>query len=406
MSESSPENLQERKSITERSCIAVDELLSLMVHALVPLRSEASGIECIATVDRMAYDPWGDRRFASTTVGASDPTNAIQPASTNRGYTGHEMLDQGNLGLIHMNGRLYDPTLARFVSADPFVQDPHATQSLNRYAYVWNDPLNSTDPSGYFKFLGINIDLRTIAGIAVAAFTGGAVSAWIIDGAYAAGPITAAHLAGVTMTAGIAGGAAAGFTGSMVMTKGNVNASLKGAVVGAAFGGLGAYGATNNLDALQMTAANAALGGTAAKLQGGSFADGFKLSGISAGASEAYRYMVGRYSDPLPGENRAYPFYTPNPDTGEQYPIDSRLNVIGNNGPGFFCSQGTLCSRALNLVPGINATAGLHDFFFNMRNHPEFTTVNNVGTMLPAAALTYAGLLRGALSVQLAIEKK
>jgi predicted DNA-binding transcriptional regulator AlpA len=50
MSESSPENLQERKSITERSCIAVDELLSLMVHALVPLRSEASGIECIATV--------------------------------------------------------------------------------------------------------------------------------------------------------------------------------------------------------------------------------------------------------------------------------------------------------------------------------------------------------------------
>jgi hypothetical protein len=48
-----------------------------------------------------------------------------------------------------MNGRVYDPRLARFVSADPLVQRPGRGQAFNRYAYVFNDPLSATDPSGY-----------------------------------------------------------------------------------------------------------------------------------------------------------------------------------------------------------------------------------------------------------------
>jgi len=70
-------------------------------------------------------------------------------AITDKGYTGHEQLD--NVGLIHMNGRVYDPTLGRFLSADPNIQAPTNTQSLNRYAYVLNNPLSATDPSGYFS---------------------------------------------------------------------------------------------------------------------------------------------------------------------------------------------------------------------------------------------------------------
>jgi len=49
-----------------------------------------------------------------------------------------------------MNGRIYDPTLDRFLQADPFIQAPKNSQSFNRYAYVWNNPLSYTDPSGYF----------------------------------------------------------------------------------------------------------------------------------------------------------------------------------------------------------------------------------------------------------------
>ena len=66
----------------------------------------------------------------------------------NRGYTGHEQLD--DLGLIHMNGRVYDPTLARFVSADPHIQAPYNSQSLNRYSYALNNPMKYVDPSGFF----------------------------------------------------------------------------------------------------------------------------------------------------------------------------------------------------------------------------------------------------------------
>ncbi|MCG8520658.1 MAG: hypothetical protein MI744_00450, partial [Pseudomonadales bacterium] len=49
-----------------------------------------------------------------------------------------------------MNGRVYDPTLGRFLSADPFVPHPTATQSFNHYSYVKNNPLSYTDPSGFF----------------------------------------------------------------------------------------------------------------------------------------------------------------------------------------------------------------------------------------------------------------
>ena len=48
-----------------------------------------------------------------------------------------------------MNGRVYDPQIGRFLSADPFVQAPWFSQSFNRYSYVWNNPLSAIDPSGY-----------------------------------------------------------------------------------------------------------------------------------------------------------------------------------------------------------------------------------------------------------------
>ncbi|KJZ13316.1 hypothetical protein TW85_13955 [Marinomonas sp. S3726] len=57
------------------------------------------------------------------------------------------MLD--NVGLIHMNGRVYDPELGRFVSADPKVPDPFNSQAFNRYTYVYNNPLSFTDPDGF-----------------------------------------------------------------------------------------------------------------------------------------------------------------------------------------------------------------------------------------------------------------
>jgi RHS repeat-associated protein len=65
---------------------------------------------------------------------------------TRDGFTGHEHLD--NVGLVHMNGRVYDPAIARFLSPDPVVTSPFNRQDLNRYSYAWNSPLSVVDPTG------------------------------------------------------------------------------------------------------------------------------------------------------------------------------------------------------------------------------------------------------------------
>ncbi|WP_353390254.1 RHS repeat domain-containing protein, partial [Halopseudomonas sabulinigri] len=118
-------------------------------------------------LERFSYDAWGKRRNLD---GTDDSAYDLQgqgllPAlSTHHGFTGHEMLDE--MSLVHMNGRLYDPLIARFVSADPNIDGLYTTQGLNSYTYVHNNPLNKTDPSGYFSlskvFKGIKKALSKI----------------------------------------------------------------------------------------------------------------------------------------------------------------------------------------------------------------------------------------------------
>jgi hypothetical protein len=48
-----------------------------------------------------------------------------------------------------MKGRVYDPLAGRFMTADPITQAPFWSQGLNRYSYVFNNPINNTDPSGF-----------------------------------------------------------------------------------------------------------------------------------------------------------------------------------------------------------------------------------------------------------------
>ncbi len=48
-----------------------------------------------------------------------------------------------------MGGRIYDPGLGRFMSADPIISDVSNVQRLNQYSYVLNSPLSYLDPSGF-----------------------------------------------------------------------------------------------------------------------------------------------------------------------------------------------------------------------------------------------------------------
>jgi RHS repeat-associated protein len=67
---------------------------------------------------------------------------------TDRLFTGQRF--DGTIGLYDYGARFYDPALGRFISADPIVPKPGNPQALNRYSYVYNNPLRYTDPSGHW----------------------------------------------------------------------------------------------------------------------------------------------------------------------------------------------------------------------------------------------------------------
>ena len=96
--------------------------------------------------DALTSGPGATFTQAFDAFGAPDPDNA---ELTRNGFTGHD--HDRDLGLIDMKGRVYDPLAAQFLSADPVMQAPHWSQGMNRYAYVFNDPVNATDPSGFIS---------------------------------------------------------------------------------------------------------------------------------------------------------------------------------------------------------------------------------------------------------------
>ena len=94
--------------------------------------------------ERQAFYPWGNRREPDDwTSLITTPVSNI----TGRGYTMHEHLD--GFALINMNGRVYDPQIARFLSPDPILQESGYWLNYIRYGYCLNNPLIYTDPSGY-----------------------------------------------------------------------------------------------------------------------------------------------------------------------------------------------------------------------------------------------------------------
>lgn len=101
-----------------------------------------------AIAERRYYDAFGDIK-SYIGQAANQYSHWLGFASaTTMGFTGHKTLVAA--GVIHMGGRVYDASIGRFLSADPHIQAPLNSQSLNRYSYTLNNPLSFTDPSGYF----------------------------------------------------------------------------------------------------------------------------------------------------------------------------------------------------------------------------------------------------------------
>lgn len=219
-------------------------------------------------IQSLSFNAWGGRRDGET-WSDHDLTQLFNNTSvldslivhTTRGFTGHEMLDE--VGIIHMNGRIYDPRLARFLQADPILQAPTSTQNLNRYSYTLNNPLNATDPSGFVHWKEVQQGLKQVVAIVIAV-----VAAIVCQ--TCAGPVLAAVMA----MASAIGAAINGASGSGIL-----RAAVAGAVMSFVPGGPGWN--------LGKAAVSGVLGGIASMIQGGKFGHGFASAAVSSGLGPA-----------------------------------------------------------------------------------------------------------------------
>jgi RHS repeat-associated protein len=123
------------------SQMAAMRVLTSTGSTLYYLRSDHLGSTSVimdatgTKIGEMRYKPYGEIRY----------TDGISP--TNRQFTGQYA--DGNLNLVQMGARWYSPAVGRWLSPDTVVPDPTSPQSLNRFAYVRNSPLNRIDPTGH-----------------------------------------------------------------------------------------------------------------------------------------------------------------------------------------------------------------------------------------------------------------
>jgi RHS repeat-associated protein len=253
---------------------------------------------------RYTYDAWGKQSTQYTNTGGG----ITNTAPTTRGFTDHEMLT--DYGLIHMNGRVYDPVLGRFLSADPNVDGVEDAQGYNRYSYVGNNPMNATDPSGYFS---LKDALKIVAIAVVAWFTAGlALQAWAVisTGSGFVGGLagalasvgTAAGWAGGgwAIAAGVGAGFGASFAGSL-LNGGSVGDAFKAGIIGGIVGGISAGIAGKIGDFAKghewfrgagQHLAHGATQGALTELQGGEFRHGFYAAFASSAASGPIRELM------------------------------------------------------------------------------------------------------------------
>jgi RHS repeat-associated protein len=219
--------------------------------------------------ERLRFDPWGK---PMTPLGSKARTG-------DRGFTGHEHLAGG---LIHMNGRIYDPVLGRFLSADIVVQFPSAITSYNRYAYVMNNPLAFTDPSGYF-----------VAEI-IAIYT-----------AIAASYGTLAMIAAIAFDISVIGAAIAAATGHMTAARRFLAAAITFATAGTSYAVIGAFAAggvqSGSLEGAVVAGLSAAFFAAAGGIAdaGGFEVGSLGRAGMHVGAGAMRSMLTG--TDPLRG---------------------------------------------------------------------------------------------------------
>ncbi len=229
--------------------------------------------ESAAVRERLSYSPFGQRRNLDWTNSAVQ----IIAIENHHGFTGHEHLD--DVGFIHMNGRVYDPTLGRFISADPNIQYPNNTQGYNRYTYVNNNPLSLTDPSGFDFISNVIQDFANIfhrnsdvIDTGIKLYIG-----YQIGQAFGGSSVLGSSIGGATTAA---------------LTGGDV---VQGAAFAAAFATIGLIDVGSDPLKWAVTiTAHGVVGGIQSEVQGGSFNQGFWSAAVGKSVTLGMNFQWGK----------------------------------------------------------------------------------------------------------------
>ena len=246
----------------------------------------------------MSFDAWGERREGDdwTPMTTIELMN-FDSSTTTKGFTGHEMLDE--VGLIHMNGRIYDPRLGRFMQADPFIQLATDGQMYNRYSYARNNPLVHTDPSGFIlpALVGLALTIGGVDALIVAVVVGlTAFGQTLAMGGDFGDAFKAGLLAGVSSFAfSQIGDYFGGLAGGNQAFANNAYQTLYGMDPTSAFIAASKVGLTT-AQTVGRIASHASLGGVMSVVQGGKFGHGFLSAGVNAGVAPAIS-SIGKGND-------------------------------------------------------------------------------------------------------------
>jgi RHS repeat-associated protein len=236
-------------------------------------------------VQHYGYSPFGRENYRNNTYAFS---------VSNR-YTGQQ-LDE-DTGLYYYGARYYDPELARFIQADSTIPDPEFSQAYNRYAYVYNNPLKFSDPTGQFPWAIAwaiveatvealpAIMISTMISASIACIAGanpkdaflGSLTAGLggfLFGAIAGGALAAAVTGGDPVQGAISGGVSAGVQITLGFSPAPSRADfLSGEYL---------------IDLALSTASGSVCGGVTAEVLGGDFSEG----AVSGASSAASNYIV------------------------------------------------------------------------------------------------------------------
>jgi RHS repeat-associated protein len=101
-----------------------------LTDALSSVRGQSDGTGAVTA--SASYGVYGDVRSSSGPVGSLGYTGALSDAS----------------GLVYLNARSLDPGTGTFTSRDPMTPGGPGVTGFNPYAYVGQNPVTLTDPSG------------------------------------------------------------------------------------------------------------------------------------------------------------------------------------------------------------------------------------------------------------------